>query len=370
MKRLVWVLLPFLFIYCSEQKEEIQITGSAAGFEDGTEIYLASYENRQTRVFDTLVVSGEKFSGNHPLVSRPQLYLLRVEGMNHTLLYFPENKDLEIELVKDKMDNSSVRGGRQNDAFTEYSKAMRDFNERRSGIVLRLQNAEMDGDTAALAGLQSQNLNLTGEVQEYQKEFLKKNQNSLFSLMVLSELVNEKAITASEASSYLDKISPDLAATDIAAQLIPAVESMKQVDIGVKAPDFSAPTPEGDELSLQDALGKYTLITFWASWCVYCKAEIPAIVEAYNQYHSKGLNIIGVSLDRPGEKDKWIQDIEKNKMDWYHVSNLAFWDDPIAREYRITAIPAAFLLDENGVIIDNNLKGESLKFKLARLFAD
>ena len=76
---------------------------------------------------------------------------------------------------------------------------------------------------------------------------------------------------------------------------------------------------------------------------------------------------MGVSLDRPGQKDKWEQAIAEDNLQWNHVSNLMFWQDPVAAEYGIRAIPAAFLLDENGVIIAKDLRGKDLENKVAEL---
>jgi thiol-disulfide isomerase/thioredoxin len=142
---------------------------------------------------------------------------------------------------------------------------------------------------------------------------------------------------------------------------------MSVSDIGAKAPEFSAPTPEGTELALNDALGKYTIIDFWASWCKPCRRENPNVVRVYEKYHDKGLNIISVSLDRQGQESRWKQAIADDKMDWYHVSNLMFWQDPIAKQYNVRSIPATFLLDENGTIIDKNLRGAALEVKIASL---
>jgi len=75
-------------------------------------------------------------------------------------------------------------------------------------------------------------------------------------------------------------------------------------------------------------------------------------------------------LDRPGQKNRWIKAIEKDQMDWYHVSNLQFWQDPIPRSYGVRAIPATFLLDESGTIIAKNLRGPALEKKIAELLGD
>lgn len=102
-------------------------------------------------------------------------------------------------------------------------------------------------------------------------------------------------------------------------------------EIGNMAPQFSAPTPQGEELALSDALGKYTIIDFWASWCKPCRMENPNVVNIYNKFHEKGLNIISVSLDKPDDKKSWMAAISKDKMNWYHVSNLLFWNEPVAK---------------------------------------
>jgi alkyl hydroperoxide reductase subunit AhpC len=94
------------------------------------------------------------------------------------------------------------------------------------------------------------------------------------------------------------------------------------------------------------------------------------VVRVYNQYHEKGLNIISVSLDKAGQKDGWLKAIKDDKMDWHHVSNLKGWSDPIAQQYNVRSIPATFLLDENGIIIAKNLRGNALDAKIASLLGE
>ncbi len=136
-------------------------------------------------------------------------------------------------------------------------------------------------------------------------------------------------------------------------------------DIGGKAPNFIAPTPDGKRLSLNSAMGKVTLIDFWASWCKPCRVENPFVVSLYRKYHDRGFNIIGVSLDK--DKEAWLKAIEKDSLEWQHVSNLKFWQEPVAKLYGVSAIPQTILLDSKGVIVAKNLRGKELEKKIVEL---
>jgi len=131
------------------------------------------------------------------------------------------------------------------------------------------------------------------------------------------------------------------------------------------ANDFTAKTPAGKLLSLKQVVGKITIIDFWASWCAPCRAENPNMVKIYAEFHSKGLNIIGVSLD--DDDLKWKNAIRKDKLVWNQVSTLKGWDCPIAKQYGVEAIPAAFVIDANGNIIAKGLHGDELRKKIAEL---
>ncbi|MBQ0721799.1 MAG: TlpA family protein disulfide reductase, partial [Gammaproteobacteria bacterium] len=127
----------------------------------------------------------------------------------------------------------------------------------------------------------------------------------------------------------------------------------------------------GKTIALNDIKGKVTLIDFWAAWCAPCRKENPNVVNVYNKYHEKGLEIIGVSLDgTPQQKDAkqaWMDAIEKDKLTWNHVSNLQYFNDPIAKQFNINSIPATFLIDAEGKIIAKNLRGPALEEKIASL---
>ena len=120
-------------------------------------------------------------------------------------------------------------------------------------------------------------------------------------------------------------------------------------------------------ISLKQSLGKVTIVDFWASWCPPCRKENPNMVALYKELHAKGLIIIGVSLDKSAKA--WKEAIAKDGLTWTQVSNLKFWDEPIAKQYKVEAIPATFVLDASGNIVAQGLNGAALKAKVVELLA-
>lgn len=128
------------------------------------------------------------------------------------------------------------------------------------------------------------------------------------------------------------------------------------------APDFSATTPEGGQVSLGSLKGKFVLLDFWASWCGPCRAENPNVVEAYKRFNGRNFTILGFSLDT--DKNKWRKAIAEDGLTWTHVSELAGWNSVAARQYGVESIPQNFLIGPEGQIIASGLRGEQLMQQL------
>lgn len=138
--------------------------------------------------------------------------------------------------------------------------------------------------------------------------------------------------------------------------------------IGKQAPDFTLPDVNGKPVSLSSYRGKYVLVDFWASWCGPCRQENPNVVRAYNQFKSKGFNVLGVSLDRPGEKERWLKAIADDRLTWTHVSDLKYWESEVVPLYGLQGIPFNVLVGPDGKIIAQDLRGGNLMTSLAAVF--
>ena len=367
MKYLSILFSTFLLFACSSNSDTYTLSGKAMGFEDGTKIIVSEVINNQPKAIDTLVVQSESFIGEYTNSEVLTLNLLQVEDINSTILYFPENINLKATIFKDSIKSSFVRGGTQNDSYREFTNQLKRFNKIKSEKAQLFKQARREQDGILAQNLQLELNSIAIQENDYKIKFVTENPNSLFSVLLLTELVSKKEISSADATKIINSYSPKIAASSSSKTLKNTIAAMKKAEVGGLAPDFSAPTPSGENLALSDVLGKYTIIDFWASWCKPCRRENPNVVNVYNEYHNKGLNIISVSLDKAGQKERWLKAIETDQMNWEHVSNLKGWNEPIAKMYNVRSIPATFLLDENGTIIAKNLRGPALGQKIASL---
>ena len=367
-----------LLISCGSDGN-FKITGTTPDINNGTYVYLQKIDiNNQILNVDTTVVKDGKFSFTEDPVENSELMALSFQKIRGNVFFISENEEISIKAYKDSLYTSEVDGGAENDVFKLYYDDVVTSNNEKQRLQQEGMAAMQNGDTAKVNIIRNEFEQINEADTRRRIKLIKEHPDRFISIISLSELVGTRAIESSEAEELFENLDASLKETKKGKRLNEMIAKLKsqeaaaaQAEIGNKAPAFTAPTPEGEELALADAMGsKYTIIDFWASWCKPCRQENPNVVSVYNTYHDKGLNIISVSLDRAAAKDKWLAAIENDKMDWFHVSNLMEWQDPVARKYGVTAIPATYLIDAEGVIIDKNLRGEALVAKMQELLGE
>lgn len=210
------------------------------------------------------------------------------------------------------------------------------------------------------------------EFKMYKENFLKENPNSPALLPMLNEIDSEREFAMYEAVilNLVNGFGTSPNVQNVKNQYDQAKarkEAMAFLDPGKAAPDFTQPKADGSTMKLSDLKGKVVLLDFWASWCGPCRKENPNVVRLYEMYKNDGFTVMSVSLDK--DRQPWLDAIKKDNLSWpNHVSDLKFWQNEAAKQYKVTGIPFTVLIDKDGNIINKNLRGEELAQTLKAIF--
>lgn len=353
-----------LLVACQKDKAT-HIKGVIEGVEDGRKIIVKAMAAAGFPVNkDTIEITGGSFHYEASLPV-PETYYFFMENGRGAIPVIMEPGTLTITAYKDSLNTSLVKGGPFNEDLRGLMAGFKTISKKMVAWRSELIKASQEKDTVLVKKLQESRPALEEESTGYQLNFIKTHPQSYVSALVLQQLLLANKIPLSEAEEIYKKFPSPVKATREGKEAGKKLGELNKLAVGAMAPDFSGKTPSGEPFSLKDAKGKVIVIDFWASWCSPCRVENPKLVAVYNKYRNKGLQIVGVSLDRKAED--WKKAIAYDGLTWLHVSNLKFWQDPIAKTYNVRAIPAMFLLNEKGVIIAKNLKVEELDAKLAEL---
>ena len=370
MRKIAFIIASTLSIVsCNNLKDnEFLISGTANGVENGKKVFIEVQTETGSLAKDTAVVTDGKFELKG-ITDGIDIGFVRIENEEINLPIILEEGNININIVKDSLHKSTLGGTPNNDKFQKFNTESRAISEKVAKFEKdngpEMQKAQMSNDTVTINKLLKEYKKFQNEMNDYSKKFIKENPDAYLSVLLLENFLMRQYLTPEEIKSYFEGLDKDVKETKSGKKIKTALDSMSAIVIGKPAPNFSAPSPEGKTISLKESLGKVTIIDFWASWCGPCRAENPNVVALYNEFHPQGLNIIGVSLDK--DAAKWKEAIAKDGLIWPHVSNLKFWEDPIAKQYNVQSIPATFILDEKGNIVAKDLRGEELRAKVAAL---
>ena len=357
------LILSLLILSCSNENG-FNLNGTIDTI-DGTKVYvLQADQNNQPFIKDSTTVKSNKFSFKG-VSATPQISYMQVEGVNGYVLTILENGSINAELYKDSISKSQVYGTKSNDDFVKYKSETKSLVEKMNTISSEAQDAIMNGDVEIAMKLDKDYKKKEQEVLLYEWDFIIDNLDSYMSALLLEVFMVENKVNKDSIIDVYESFSNRIKVSDVGKNIADLLSQFEDpIEVGEVAPDFTAPSLDGSNVTLSQelSLNTVTLLDFWAAWCRPCRVENPNLVRLYKLYNNDGFNIIGVSLDRT--KEQWEQAVEDDSLLWTQVSNLNFWNDPIARRYSIRAIPQSYLINQDGIVIGKNLRGDDLEEKI------
>jgi peroxiredoxin len=372
---------------CNHADQSFLINCRIEGLEEGTAMALipAATHRNEVPVSITYVQNGSfSFTGE---LEEPRFFQITVNEENSSGFFhvFVEPGDIQVQAKAVAgnrrgsnvytFENLIVEGSQAHHAYIDKTapramldKMYNDFNEKGRDIMQQVQQARAENNEVRLKELYASEA--WKELAKAEKDFFDLV-NRTMTTMILDNgnswwgpflMLNQMGFFGEEQKSWWEQFSP--AAKESYYGRIVFAELFPEGFTGKPAPEFTVTTKTGEEASLQGLTKgkKYTMIDFWASWCAPCIKEIPNFKLAYELYSSKGFEIIGVSIDR--NRDDWEKALHREQLPW---PNFLDSNSSIADLYDVKLIPSTFLIDENGLIVAENLKGESLLNKLEEL---
>ncbi|MGB0254770.1 MAG: thioredoxin-like domain-containing protein [Flavobacteriaceae bacterium] len=358
-------LLALAFVSCQNTEYTLNVS---ADVEDDQQVYLITLDdNNQPKTLDTLHIKEgvTSYSGSATL---PEMHFLLLQGNRDVVPFVLEPGDITVEIYKDSIRSSIVRGTKSNIEFKRYITASTPLIDDLFAIQNEMRNAMISRDSLAFVDLKEQLDEMQTKFNDFQIDYVKSNPDAYISVLVLEQLIGngilEKEAAVEVYNTFSNTLKKTKAGIKISKLTTPEPETEEtsdtdeEVSVGDIAPDFTAPSVNGTPQTLYASLGEYTILDFWASWCGPCRVDSPNMVALHNKYKNKGLNIVGVSVDK--DETSWKKAIENDKLAWTHVSHLKRWEDPIADAYGVNAIPQLFLLDKSGKVIAREDHAEDL----------
>jgi peroxiredoxin len=320
-------------------------------------------------VLDTANINNGKFVFNGKILEPTEAELNGGNELNRVFVYLESGK-LTIALSKDEFNDFKMIGSKTQNEADLLKKMEEPIYER----LLRLkEQGKRIGDSIKISDSGPAKLLLekkrkvidslwsmtSKELDPIELKFVLENPKSFLTPFNLRRLEEKEAISIDSVKSIFNGLDNSIKISRYGKFISEDIRKKENTLIGAQAPDFKATDYNQQTVTLSQFKGKSVVILdFWASWCYWCRKSTPHLKTVYNKYHSKGLDVIAVSVDE--KRNDWIEAIKQDSTNlWYHILVAEKWgvgpitNDDIYQNYYYHGVPYQILIDKNGKIIDH-----------------
>jgi peroxiredoxin len=341
------------------KQDGFRIEGHITGVPEKSRVFLID-ANKPTDTLSRGIVKGGVFVLTGHVVE-PNLFELNFLSAKKKTTLFIGNDVVNIKGDVENLSSIQVSGSSSENDFISFQQIFTPYFSHLNQIS---QMANSPDAAVKKDSIETVYQSVVMSIQMKVDSFLQQKKSSYvspFLLVIVNQLSDDVFLLERR---YLS-LSPNVKESMFGKYLKEQIDNGKIGAVGSDAMDFTQTDTSGLPVSLSSYKGKYVLVDFWASWCKPCRMENPNVLAAYDRFKSKNFTVLGVSLDR--SRDAWVKAIQDDRLSWAQVSDLKFWNNAVAMQYKIQQIPQNFLIDPNGKIVGKNLRGAELDSKLCAL---